>query len=204
VIALGVGAGLALAGCGDDATTASPEQDFRERAAAAANGSWAATYDLEQASGAAASAVVTHAPGSLRLDITTAAGVSTSITTPEGTVSCQAAGKAAPKCLETAAAGATPPAALDPGLRTVFSTSLAAVGSGAGTVEVLGDRTADDADAVCARVSGEGVDEGVYCLVADGVPSSANFESGSLTLKSRGAAPTDASFVPPATPAPTL
>lgn len=196
---------LGLVGCGGDSADDPADQlsDFRARAAAGADASYTATYALTQGGNAGkADVAVSHTPDSLRLDISTPAGVATSITTPSGTVACQATGKAAPTCLQAAGPGEDPPAAFNPGLRDVFTSALSDLGDGFGTVEVLGTPTDTDADALCGRVTGNDVPQGLYCLLPDGVVASANFTSGALKLTSQGAAPANATFAPLATPRP--
>jgi hypothetical protein len=195
-----------VSGCGDDAAVGDPAEqlsDFRSRAAAGADASYTATYDLTQGdAGGNATVAVAHTPTDLRLDITTESGVTTSITTSDGTVACQSVAKAATTCLQVAAAGKEPPTSLNPGLRAVFTTTLDKLGQGFGTVEILGNPTNTSADVLCGRVTGNDVTNGLYCLLPTGVIDTANFSSGSLDLTGQQGAPTDASFTPPASPRP--
>src|SRR6478609_7746817 len=96
-------AGLTLAACGaDPAPSAADEAQVRAQAGLLQ--SYNATYTVKDASGADGQRVtVWRTPTTLRLDVKTAGGVSTSITTPERTVACQAPenGKA-PTCLVVA------------------------------------------------------------------------------------------------------
>jgi hypothetical protein len=177
--------------------------DFRSRAAAGTEASYTATYALTQGDARGnATVTVAHTPTDLRLDIATKSGVTTSITTPSGTVACQSEAKAAATCLQVATAGKEPPASLNPGLRGVFTTTLDKLGQGFGTVEILGAPANSSADVLCGRVTGNDVTNGLYCLLPTGVIDSANFPSGSLKLNEQGSAPTPATFEPPATPQP--
>jgi hypothetical protein len=204
--ALGAGLLLAggLAGCAQepDAGEADALTDFRDRAVAASTTPWAARYALEKSDGGEAEVSIARAPGSLRLDIDVDGTVSTFIATEDGTVACTQRGTGDPSCLTAAGPGGTPPPALDPGLREVVADGLQRLGEGFGSVEVLGEQPGVDADALCARASGNDVPAGVYCLLPDGVPASTNFTSGSLKLIKRLDPPTDGSFTPPATPRP--
>jgi hypothetical protein len=206
--AVAVLAMIALVACGDSSTDDAGDElsDFRARAASAASGSWSAVYALEQtkdgAPTEAADVAVAHRPDALRLDITTPQTTTTLITTSTGTVTCQATGRAAPTCLQAAGPGQTPPPALDPGLREVLDEGLQKLGEGFGTVEALPVQDGVNPDALCARVTGEDVPAGVYCLLPDGVPATITFPSGSITLTSQGEAPADPTFQPPASPAP--
>jgi hypothetical protein len=199
----------ALAACGDDpaATEADDLSAFRERAASAGDAPWAARYALEQGSGGSAEVVITRVPDSLRLDVDVDDARSTLIVTSSGTVACTTSTEPTgsstdPTCLQVAGPDATPPPALDPGLTDVVGDGLDRLGEGFGTVEVLGVQDEVSADALCARVSGNDVPAGVYCLLPDGVPASVNFPSGSIKLTERLEEPNDAAFTPPASPRP--
>jgi hypothetical protein len=208
VLVLTAALALPLTACSTDEPAASDEatqlSDFRARAATGASGAWTATYDLTQTTGDDAVVQVAHTGTSVRLDIDSGATTSTSITTPDGVVACLKPTNGTTRCLDAADAGETPPPALDPGLRTVLSESLAKLGQGYGTVEIIALQPNVDAAAICARVTGEDVAQGVYCLLEDGVPAFAKFRSGSITLTQQGAAPAADAFVPPATPKPSL
>lgn len=197
---------LSLVGCADDAPAdeASQLSDFRARAATGGAGAWTATYDLTQTTGSKAEVSVAHTGTSVRLDITSGDTTSTSITTPDGVVACLTDASGQAQCLDAADGGETPPPALDPGLRTVLSDALAKLGQGYGTVEVIELQPNVDASALCARVTGEDVAQGVYCLLPSGVPAFAEFRSGSIILTGQGDAPSAAAFDPPASPQPSL
>lgn len=195
----------ALAGCSDETSADAPTQlsDFRDRAAQGAEATYSVTYTLAQGGDSGdATVAVAHTPDSLRLDITTKTGVATSITTPSGAVACQKPDNGDATCIQVAAAGQEPPAAFDPGLRDVFTSALSDLGQGFGTVEVVETPTGTDPEALCARVTGNDVPTGLYCLLPNGLVASADFTSGTLALSDTGDAPDDTTFSPPATPRP--
>jgi hypothetical protein len=196
--------GGGLAGCGDDpaASEADSLTAFRDRAVAATQTPWAARYVLEQSGGGAAEVTVARTPDSLRLDIEVDATVSTLIATDDGTIACTRRGSDQARCLTAAGPNGTPPPALDPGLRAVMAEGLQQLADGFGSVEILGEQPGVEAEALCARASGNDVPAGVYCLLPDGVPASANFSSGSIKLVERLDPPTEDSFTPPASPRP--
>ena len=190
-----------LAACG----SSSENQDvtaFRANAGQTSSGTWAARYRLNTTGQKAQANVdIDHAKDQLRLDITTAQGVATNISGPTGEVSCQTSPSKKPVCLQVAALGGTPAAALDPALRSVVQKTLPAIASGDADVQALGRSTDPEySKATCARVSGNGIAAGVYCLFPDGIPASANFPSGSIAFVQRLPAPTASTFTPPATP----
>jgi hypothetical protein len=194
----------ALAACGSNDSADPDVTAFQNRAGVSAATAWAAQYRLDTTGQKTAATLdVARVPDQLRLDITTASGVATNISGAQGAISCQTSPGKTAVCVQAAVPGQTPPPALDPALRSVLATTLPAIAAGRAEVDYLGP--SDDAkfpDASCARVSGEGVAEGVYCLFPDGVPASANFPSGSIAFVKRLPAPETKAFDPPASPRP--
>lgn len=193
-----------LVACDSNDAPAPEVTAFRNSAGVSAATAWAAQYRLDTTDQESAGTVdVARVPDQLRLDITTDSGVATNISGAKGAISCQTSPGKASVCVQAAVPGQTPPPALDPALRAVLATTLPAIAAGRAEVDYLGP--SDDAkfpDATCARVSGEGVVPGVYCLFADGVPASANFPSGSIAFVKRLPAPETKAFDPPASPRP--
>ena len=193
-----------LVACGSNDAPDPEVTAFRNSAGVSAATAWAAQYRLDTTGQKTAVTVdVARVPDQLRLDITTGSGVATNISGAKGAISCQTSPGKTAICVQAAVPGQTPPAALDPALRSVLAVTLPAIAAGRADVEYLGP--SDDAkfpDATCARVSGEGVAPGVYCLFPDGVPASANFPSGSIVFVKRLPAPESTAFNPPASPRP--
>jgi hypothetical protein len=195
------------AGSREDAVAA-----FRAAAAAGAAGAWTASYTLRSArtgsspapAPSAESAVdAVHTPSALRLDVRSGRGTATSITTAAGSVACQRPPKGAPTCVAVSGPGQAPPAEFSPGISALFSTELGALGAGAGVVSPLDGRQTPAGPARCARIEGGAdVTTGVLCLLDDGVPATANYPSGALSITARGGAPSATAFDPPATPQP--
>lgn len=212
--------GLALTACGSSASTSAADT-LRTSATSGLNRSYTATYALTRAgsasgTGAEGTVTVYRTPTSLRLDVATSTGVSSSITTPTSTVACQRpTGNRKPTCLTVAGAGATPPAAFDPTLREVFGAMLrvfAASGHAlqVGTPAPSATPTASSPAAVgtthCFTVGGTPpppVATGTYCLSSGGVPTFLSFPSGTATLTAYTPGPPAAArFVPDVAPTP--
>jgi molybdopterin biosynthesis enzyme len=203
-----------LAACSDSDEEPTPSEQVATLAQAGLTESYVATYAVDREGGSEAESVtVTRAQDRLRLEISTADGVATSITTPDGTVTCQdpAADDARTTCIAAAGPGEAPPAALDPGLRATFDTSLRtlAAGSPDGGPITVSSTTAEDVPSAggpvqCFRVEGssESVDVGTYCFADSGILASAAFASGAITLTELTAAPDDSAFTPPVEPSP--
>jgi hypothetical protein len=140
---------------------------------------------------------------SYRVDIRRGAATSVLMTAPQGIVSCQLSTRRT--CLLLGSPGATVPKLFDPALQRLITTDLAALSDAqnltvvpAGTVPAIAGVPA----ATCYKVSGDGVDQGEYCLTETGVLRQAQFPSGTLKMTRLSPAPTRAAFVPPASPTP--
>jgi len=197
-------ASVALIGCGTDSSVDPDVAAFRTSAGATSTTEWSARYRLDTTDQKTAATVdVARVPDQLRLDVTTAEGVATNMSGTKGSISCQTSPGKAAVCVQAAGPGQTPPAALDPALRSVLANTLPAIAAGRADVQFLGPSdNAKFPDATCARVSGNDVAAGVYCLFSDGIPASANFPSGSISFVKRLPAPAATAFDPPASPRP--
>jgi len=204
---------LAVAGCGEDSPP-SASDEIQERAQAGLLASYSGTYAITDTKGGDSGRVsVWRTPTTLRLDVRTDKGISTSITTPQGTVACQvpSTGKK-PTCLEVAAAGATPPPLFDPVLRKVFGDALRVLGDDDNGLIVEAQPSASPTSAVseatsCFKVTAPSTQQkiasGTYCLTADGIPTGMNFASGTVTLTVlTRAAPEASVFEPTTSPTP--
>jgi hypothetical protein len=235
VLACGLLLAATTACGGDDEPTAADQ--LADRAAKGLTASYTASYTLSSSTATpttsasptatatvskpgAGLVLVARTPDALRLDVTTATGVATSIRTAESTIACQSpTGGKTPTCLTVAGAGAAPPAAFDPGLRRLFDDTLRAFSEDTDTFTVTEAPgvSAAGVDAACFTVAPvapvesqepgasasatAAVAAGTYCLSEDGVPVQATFASGTATLTTlRNETVGPDTFVPPATP----
>jgi len=203
---------LGVAAC-DSGTPSTPESELSARAADGLQQSYTATYTVAKDGAAESTLTVWRTPTSLRLDVGTASGISTSITGPGAPVVCQSptSGKK-PTCLTVAKAGEAPPATFDPALRTVFSDSLRAFADPNSELSVtyptiVPTLVVPHSAGVprCFTVSGSSqppVAAGTYCLTENGIPAQVEFASGTATLTALKGAPPASVFVPPVAPTP--
>lgn len=169
---------------------------------AAAN--FTARYSLDSSEGPDATVQVFKRGSRYRVDITQDGITAQLIRTAKGLVSCQRRGVAA-DCFLVAAPGEQLPALLDPGLQRIFTTGLELLAADHESVQVrraepLPSSTGPAAS--CFAVSGEGIDDGEYCLLDSGIPARASFAAATLELLGTGEPPPADAFVPPAKPTP--
>lgn len=164
-----------------------------------------ARYALDSTDGPDATVQVFKRGSRYRVDITQHGITAQLITTAKGLVSCQRRGVAA-DCFLVAAPGEQLPALLDPGLQRIFTTGLELLAADHESVQV---RRADPLPssstgpaASCFAVSGEGIDDGEYCLLDSGIPARASFAAATLELLGTGEPPPADVFVPPTKPTP--
>ena len=210
---------ISLAACGGDDSPDAAEQ-LQQRAQDGLLASYSATYAIAGAEGADGGQVsVWRTPTTLRLDVRTDAGTSTSITTPQESVACQVPSNGKrPTCLRVAGPGQTPPEAFDPVLRKVFGDALRVLanddngltitsatatptpGATAPTAAVTEDV---DCFAVTAPSDQQKIASGTYCLTTDGIPVAMSFPSGDVTATElTRATPEPSTFVPTTSPTP--
>lgn len=173
-----------------------------ERGAAA---DFTARYALDSTEGPDATVQVFKRDSRYRVDITQHGITAQLMTTAKGLVSCQRRGVAA-DCFLVAAPGERLPALLDPGLQRIFTSALDLLAGDTDSVRVsraepLPSSTTRPA-ASCFAVSGEGIDDGEYCLLDNGIPARASFAAATLELLDTGEPPPADVFLPPTKPTP--
>jgi hypothetical protein len=169
--------------------------------------SFSGTYALDSTDPKRPDATVTIArlDTSFRVEIASGDSRALLLTDRRGLVSCQLGGSKH-TCLLVAKPGQEPPKVFDPGVQRLVTSDLAAFAAAATDLQVA----AADAlpaqgelpPAQCFTVAGKGVDNGEYCLTAEGLLRRAKFPSGTLTLTTVGAEPTSKDFDAPLTPKP--
>ncbi|HVF19569.1 MAG TPA: hypothetical protein VNA14_04935 [Mycobacteriales bacterium] len=218
---------LALTSCrgGDPAppqvepsdSLSAPQQRLAELAGLAAAASYDVTYALTAASGDKGTIRIVAAPPSYRVDVTLGGEPATFIQRDGTVTSCtRKAGRAS--CFLVARPGEPVPDLFDPGVQRLFSDAVAELATHPDdyAVESIPAESAPPADQgecfdvrrVAASTSAStapaadptGFETGQYCFGPDGVLTRLDVTTGTLTLESRGAAPTESLFVPPATP----
>lgn len=180
----------------------------RPRVALRSAAGWTGTATYALRAGTESSTVtLARDATSSRLDVTTAAGTSSLIGTPDSWVACQTTDRSS--CLLVAGAGAELPAAYDPGLARLVLTALPTLADVDGLTDLgwLPDSAVTQA-AACVGTSG--VDPaafpvelaGVYCVTERGLLRQATTPSGLLSLVGVSADVDPTVFTPPATPVP--
>lgn len=173
-----------------------------ERGAAA---DFTARYALDSTDGPDATVQVFKRDSRYRVDITQHGITAQLMTTAKGLVSCQRRGVAA-DCFLVAGPGERLPALLDPGLQRIFTTGLELLAADHESVHVRRAEPLPSSStgpaASCFAVSGEGIDDGEYCLLGSGIPARAVFSAATLELLATGAAPSWEAFHPPVKPTP--
>ena len=219
-----------LAGCSDDPPAkpdpepsealSAPQRRLAELAGLAATAAYDVTYALSAASGDKGTIRIVAAPPSYRVDVTLGGGEPSTFIQRDGTVtSCtRKSGKAS--CFLVARPGEPVPELFDPGVQRLFSDAVAELAAHPDDYSVEAVAAAAPADDECFDVrrsafassasasagptptttNPTGFETGQYCFGSDGVLTRLDVTTGTLTLQSRGTAPTAALFDPPASP----
>lgn len=212
--------GLASSGCTSHqhaqaptsrSSAASALQGLQAQAEQAKARSFTATYEAQGGSPPSTTEIkVFRTPSAARIDVDESGTIVRIIVNDNGTYSCKVAPGAAPLCVTLAAAGQDlqPALALQLQLELLFTSGPAELAKGTGfAVQPAASQSAQGSAPAAACYSivsvpaGSEVAPGTYCF-SDGLVVSAQFRTGSLQLRSLGAAPATADFSLPASPVP--
>jgi len=181
------------------------DEALAELAKRGAAADFTARYALDSTDGRDATVQVFKRGSRYRVDVTQQGVTAQLMTTGKGLVSCQRRGVAA-DCFLVAGPGERLPALLDPGLQRIFTSTLDLLAGDTDSVQARRSQplpaTSALPSASCFAVSGEGIDDGDYCLLDSGIPARASFAAATLELLGTGEPPPADAFVPPTQPTP--
>lgn len=207
-------AGQAAPAAAPSASAEQPAEEAAEgtplagiRAALAAAPAWTgtATYRVSAPSGAEATVTLVRAGDRTRVDVRTGGSTASLVQADAGWVACATVPDAATptECVLVAPAGEAPPAAFDPGIGTLVTTTLPDLAKrqdGLTLTRELGAGTGLD-PARCVAAAG-GTAAGEYCLTDGGLLRRAEVDGGRLDLVWTTGAVHPGAFAAPAAPVP--
>ena len=213
-VALGATACSGSSSGGATHTSATVASDMTALATSAANAQYTAIYVFHQQSPSqTANVKVWHAPGQLRVDVSSPATTATLIVTSQATYSCSVKQKRK-TCFKVAGPGQTPRAPFNVGPATLFTGDLDNLAAHGTTYTVLAAGT-DTSQTAVTGAAGFAISpgllsptpqasKGTYCFAQAGLLTSVTFDTGNTARVSSVVTgpPTPSVFKPYAKPSP--